>query len=102
MCQIAHVVGDGVQFEVQRRLVVALLIFLTTVLLVANDGFQITVSKVQRVVPHQFVVLHLLERQPLAVAVPTPSFFVLQLTSLCVALTLDDAGSQVEKCTCQS
>ena len=38
-----------------------LLKFLTTVLLVAHNGFQIAVFQIQRVVPYQFVVLNLLE-----------------------------------------
>ena len=59
--QVAHVVRQRVQLEVQFVFVSALLKLLAAVLLVAHNGFQIAALQVQRVVPDHLVVLYLLE-----------------------------------------
>ena len=64
---VSQVVGKGVQLEVQFVLVHILLELLSTVLLVADDGLEVSVVKIKRVVPNQFVVLYLLEWERLAV-----------------------------------
>ena len=55
------------QLEVQFVLVHILLELLSTVLLVADNGLEVSVVKIKRVVPNQFVVLYLLEWERLAV-----------------------------------
>ena len=76
--------------------VVMLLELLTAVLLVAYNQLQVAVTKVERVVPHQFVVLDLLIGQPLAVAAARPALFMGKLSCLQVTLALDDAGLLVD------
>ena len=83
------------EFEVEFVFIFRLLKLLSAVLLIADDSLQITHREVQRVVPYQLVVLHLLEGQRLAVAVACESLFVHQFARLRVALTLDDARRQV-------
>ena len=94
--QVAHVVGHGMQFEIQFILVFVLLELLTTVLLVTHDSLQPTLAQVQRVVPHGFVVVYLLEGQCLAVAMIREALATLQLACLLVALALNNAGCLVE------
>ena len=89
------------EFEVELIVVLRLLKLLTAVLLIADDSLQITRREVQRVVPYQLVVLHLLEGQLLAVAVARESLFVHQFARLRVAFTLDDARRQVIDRSCQ-
>ena len=62
--------------------VVMLLELLTAVLLVAYNQLQVAVTEVERVVPHQFVVLDLLIGQPLAVAAARPALFMGKLSCL--------------------
>ena len=83
------------QFEVELIVVLRLLKLLSAVLLIADDSLQITRREVERVVPYQLIVLHLLEGQLFAVAVARESLFVFQLARLWVALSLDDARRQV-------
>ena len=79
-------------------MMVVLLKLLAAVLLVADDGLQPTVRQIQRVVPHHFVMLHLLVRQPFAVTVSAPTVGVAELSRLSITLTLDDARSLVIGC----
>ena len=125
MGQVAQVVGQGVQFEVEGgflgfvlmlfRLVlmllglmimslsfmllsfvlmvmVMLLELLALVLLIADNHLQPTVWQVQRVVPHQFIVVNILVGEPLAIAVSAPTVFMGQFSCQFIALSLDDAG----------
>ena len=73
---------------------VGLLKLLTAVLLVAHDGLQHALRQVQRVVPHQLIVAHLLVGQLLGVA-PGRDVGCHQPARQGVALALDDAGHQV-------
>ena len=83
------------EFEVEFVFIFRLLKLLSAVLLIADDSLQITCREVERVVPYQLIVLHLLEGQLFAVAVARESLFVFQLARLWVALSLDDARRQV-------
>ena len=71
---------------------VMLLELLALVLLVADNHLQPTVWQVQRVVPHQFIVVDFLVGEPLAIAVSAPTVFMGQFSSQFIALSLDDAG----------
>ena len=75
-------------------MMVLVFILLPTVLLVADDGFQIAPREVDGIVPHHFVVLDLLIGQRPAVALgrrPRAD----ELAGQGVALALGDAGRQV-------
>ena len=92
---VTHVVGQRVQLEIQLVVIHRLLILLTAVLLIADDGLQIARREVQRIVPHDLVVFHLLEGQRLSITMTRPPVFMFQFARLGVALALDDAWRQV-------
>ena len=65
---VADVVVQRVEHHVQSRLFRALLVFLSAVLLITDDGVQRAVAEIIGVVAHHLVVMDLLEGQRLAVA----------------------------------
>ena len=95
MGNVTQVVGQRLQFQEQTVFIHRLLILLTAVLLIADDGLEVARREVQRVVPHSLVVLHLLVRQRLAVAMIRESFSVNQFSRYLVTLSLNDAWRQV-------
>ena len=92
---VTHVVGQRMQLEIQLVVVHRLLILLTAVLLIADDSFQIARREVQRIVPHDLVVFHLLEGQRLSITMTRPPVFMFQFARLGVTLALNDAWRQV-------
>ena len=82
--------------EVELIVAGALLVFLATVLLIADNGLQLAGGQIEGVVAHGLVVLDLLKRQALAIGLAVPSVGMLQCAGLLIALALNDAGSLVE------
>ena len=126
---VAGIIGERVEKEVERGflmavgilvvmlifvliffMVVALVmvmffVFLTAVLLVADDGLQQTISEGEGVVKDCLVVVNLLVGKGLAIglqiAVRILVFIVKEISGLRVALALGDAGSDVVVAECE-
>ena len=75
---------------------VAVAVFLSAVLLIAHDGVQPALAQMNRVVPHEFVVVNLLMRLGLGVCLQTDILIVFEFARRGIALARDDARREVE------
>ena len=75
---------------------VAVAVFLSAVLLIAHDGVQPALAQMNRVVPHEFVVVNLLMRLGLGVCLQADILIVFEFARRGIALARDDARREVE------
>ena len=94
--QIPHIIGHCMQLKKHLILIRTLLKLLPSVLLITHRRLQIALRQIQRVVPHRFVVLHLLKRQGLAVSLHSKLLTPHQLSCLLVAFTFHNTRRQME------
>ena len=94
--QIPHIIGHCMQLKKHLILIRTLLKLLPSVLLITHRRLQIALRQIERVVPHRFVVLHLLKRQGLMIRLQPIRFITFQLSRLLITFTFHNTRRQME------